>query len=144
MDVRLRELRVAGRTGRSHDDTLVHGGSAPDAERPELEQRDRRAGRRSDRDRLPAARNRPGERHDAGGRRPHVLSEGRAGVDAAVLSGRVRVVAIEGEAAEDRAVDRPCPRPRSSDRKRERAEDQHADSPHGVPPCCQWCERQRR
>ena len=137
VDVRLREVGVAGRTGGSHDDTLVHRGPAPDAERAELQQRHRRAGRRPDRERLPAARNRPRERHDAGGRRPHVLSEGRADVDAAVLSGCIRVVAIEGKAAEDRAVDRPRPRTRSSDRKRERAEDQHADSPHGVPPCCQ-------
>jgi hypothetical protein len=128
--VRFGQLRIDRRARGSDDGRLVNAGSSPDGDRPEVEQRHGRAGRRLDRNRLPARRNRAGKGHDPRRRRENVLADPRQDVDATVLPRSVRMVAVEAEAASDAAVDRPGPRARRPDRKRERTEDQHAESPH--------------
>lgn len=99
VDVRLGNLRVVRRSGGSDDRGLVHRGATPDAQRAEMEERHGRSVRGADRDRSAAARDRPRERHDAGGGRPYLLTDRASDVDASVLARGVRVRAVETEAA---------------------------------------------
>jgi hypothetical protein len=94
-----------GADGRS----LGELGAARYADSAELEEGHRIAVGRLDRDRATAARNGADEGHEAGGRRDHRRSDGRAHIDAAVLARRVRVGAEE-ERAQHGALDRPRPR----------------------------------
>jgi hypothetical protein len=116
------------------DGALRHDRAAGDAERAELEQRDRVAVRGLDRQRAAASRHGAGERDGAGRGCPHLGAHGRAEVDAAVLPARVGVGG-EGERAQQWAVDRPGPGTRGRSDAEQR---QHGrggeDSPHGRPP----------
>ena len=69
-----------------------------------------------DRDRLPAARDRAGERYDAFGGRQHRGTLGRADIDAAVLPRGVWVSTVERERAQHRPVDGPRPGVRNGHR----------------------------
>ncbi len=62
-----------------------------------------------ERDRLAAARHRPGKRHDSGGGSHDQRTHAAADVQPAVLPRGVRLSAIEGERLQDRTVDRPRP-----------------------------------
>jgi hypothetical protein len=97
--------------------------------RSQVQQGRRVPERRLDRDRLSTARDGPGERHRAGGRRAHGCALGGGDVDAPVLPGRVWVAWIEREAANDGTVDGPCPRA-GRRRHRETAKQDEHESAH--------------
>jgi len=109
VDVGHRLLRLAARADRADDLAFRHGVAAPDRVRAEVHERDRVAVRRRDRQRLAADRHRPGEGDRAGDRRLHPGTARRPDVDPAVLSRGVRVLAVEREERQHRAVHGPAP-----------------------------------
>ncbi len=58
------------------------------------------------------------------------MTAGRAEIDAAVLTGRVRMGAIERERSQHGPVDGPGPRARDGHRQQQRAHDQENETPH--------------
>ena len=134
MEVRSGRDPVGALAHGADDRALRHDRAAADAERAELEQRDRVAVRGLDRQRAAAARHGAGERDGAGRGRAHLGAHGRAEVDAAVLPARVGVGG-EGERAQQWAVDRPGPgaRDRSDGERRQHGRGGEC-SPHGRPP----------
>jgi hypothetical protein len=93
VDVRSGRDRVAALADAAHHGALLHCLAFRGQDLAELEQRDGVAVRRLERDRLPAARHRPGERDRSCSRSAHGGSQLAADVDAPVLATRVRVVA---------------------------------------------------
>ena len=134
IDVRRRDARVVRRADGSDDRPLAGEGAAVDADRAQVEQRHGRSEWRLNRDRLASARNGAGERDDALCRREHGRADRARDVDAAMLAGRVWMLAVEVEAAHDLAVHRPGPRASGRNRERERTQEQDAESPHRFPP----------
>jgi hypothetical protein len=124
VDVGHRQLRLAARADGAYDLALRDGVAAPDGVRPEVHERDRVAVRRRDRQRLATDRHRPREGDRAGDRRLHPGTARRADVDSAVLSGGVRVLAVEREECQHRAVHGPAPAQGG------RRDDQHRDGNH--------------
>jgi hypothetical protein len=132
-------LRVRSRSNAEVDERVAPGRAdlrsladvctAGHRDRPEVQQRRRVAERRLDRDRLAAARNCADERDGPGGRRSHRDPSGRGDLDPPVLTGRVRVVLVEREAAYDRPVDRPGPGARRAGHRESAKQDEH-DSEH--------------
>jgi hypothetical protein len=143
IDVRLRQVRIVGVAGGPDDRPLVHAGPARHRDRAEMEQGHGRRGRRLDRDRPAAVRDRSRERHDALRGRAHGLSRRRRDVDPPVLPGRVRVLPVEAESPDHLAVHGPRPGTCGC-REGERAQEQDAESPHSFLLRCQNCERPRR
>jgi hypothetical protein len=92
VNVRLRPLGVAARPDRSDHVSLHDGRPDGDADRAEVDERDRPAIRGPHRQAQPLARHSSCERHGAARGRTHVGTGRSADVDAAVLSARVRVV----------------------------------------------------
>jgi hypothetical protein len=128
VDVRLAQVDDAARPDRADDGAFGDVRAAPDSDRPEVDERDRVSRRRLDRNGLAAGRNGSGERHGPLRRRNHVRARPCCEIDAAVLSGRVRMRAVERERTQNGSVDRPRPglRRRGQD---ERAERDDSDSP---------------
>jgi hypothetical protein len=130
--VRLGGDRIATGADPGDDSPFLDDLSARDEDLAELQERDRVAIRRLDRDRPSPARHGAHEGDRAGGGREYAGAEHAADVDAPVLSAGVRIVA-ENEGAEDRAVGRPRPalRPRH---EHERGHGRQKHSPHRSPP----------
>jgi hypothetical protein len=103
-------LWVPGRTGLRDHVPFRDRLAAMDMQLPEMRQR-RLVLARRDRDREAVGGNRPGERHGARNRRAERERSAEPDVDSTVLAGCV-CVAAHGEAAQDRPVRRPGPRPR--------------------------------
>jgi hypothetical protein len=130
--------RVGTLSDAPDDVALQHGAAADDVRRAELEQRDCKAVGGLDRHRSAAARDRPDERDDAACGRVHGCAHFGTHVDAAVLTGRVRIQA-EGVGPQDRAVDGPGPagRRRDEEQGRDRECDRGGErTPHWTPPSC--------
>ena len=102
-------LGVAAPSHRSDRRSLGHRVALRDADRAEVDDRDRVAVCGRDRDSASVGRKRAGERHRAGGRRSHRRALRSGDVDAAMLPGGVRVAA-ERERTEHVAVRGPRPR----------------------------------
>jgi hypothetical protein len=94
--VRHRMLGLAGRADCPEDVTLRKVRSHTDADRPELDERDRVAVLRADRERQANARDGTGEADDAARGRADLGSRAGADIDSAVLSAEVGVV-VGGE-----------------------------------------------
>ena len=108
--------------------------AARDGRTAELQQRHRIPVRRLDRDRAAATGNGAGEGDGACDRREHLRADLGADVDAAVLSGGVRV-RPEREGTQHRPVGRPRPGGGGRNREQERQDDRAgAESPHRAPP----------
>jgi hypothetical protein len=113
-----------------------------DADRAEVREADREAGRRQDRERLPVRRHRPGEADDARRGRKHRRARPGTDRDAAVLAGGVRMRLIERERLQDRPLDGPCPRAcRGHEDKHE--EDRQIPPPHNHHRLCCLVGQQR-
>jgi hypothetical protein len=119
VEVRHRQLRDAARPDRGDRIALGDQAAPPDPERPEMQQRDRVAVGRLDRQRLAAGRHRPGERDGSAGRRDHRRALRSTDVDPAMLAARVRVVA-KAELAQHRPVHGPHPATRARGREQGR------------------------
>lgn len=102
--------------------------------RPQMLQRRGVTVTRLDGDGLAPTRHGPGERHDAVDRSDDWRSRRSADIDAAVLSGRVRMRRVERERAQHRAVDRPRPGQCPWHRTYQCDEEQDSQSPHDLPP----------
>ena len=123
-------LGVAFRGGRADDAALVHDAAALDADRTEMQQGRRIAGRGLDRDRLTARRDRAHKRDNPFHGRKHPRTGRRSDVDASVLARRIRRGVIEDERSQHRAFDRPRPGLRSGHGQRESAQQREGESPH--------------
>jgi hypothetical protein len=133
VDVRLARDRVDALTDGADGRALGNRVSAPDGDLAQLEQRDRVAVSRSDRQRPSAARDRADERDGPFARRTNSLTGRRGDVDAAVLAAGVRI-GTERERTQHAAVDRPRPG-RGRARKDERNHDaRQDDSTHRLRP----------
>jgi hypothetical protein len=109
VNVRLRSLGVAARPDRSDHLSFLDRRPDGDADRAEVDERDRPAIRGPHRQTQPLARQASGERDGAARGRAHVGTGRSADVDAAVLSPRVRVVPGD-ERPQHGTVGGPCPR----------------------------------
>jgi hypothetical protein len=136
MDARLGVLRRAGRAHRPDRRALGHGGALLDADRAEVDERDRVAARGLDRDAPTMGGQRPGERDGSAGRSAHRAPVGSRDVDPAVLTAGVRVGA-DRERAQHSAVGGPCPR-RGRRAEDERGERRHADNKETVHGDTSW------
>ncbi len=135
VDGRDRVLGVTTPAHRSDRRSLRDHVALLDADRAEVDERDRVAVGGEDRDAAAVGRERAGERHRAGGGRSHRRALRPGEVDAAVLSGGVRVAA-ERKGAEHVAVRRPRPR-RGRAADHERRETRHREyekTMHEAPP----------
>jgi hypothetical protein len=112
MEVGNVELRCAARTNRSDCLSLDDTRSTPNRERAQVRERDgvTVTGSNAERDSVPGRRT--GERDDACRGSVHGRVEDTRDVDAAVLSGAVRVGRVERERPQNGAVCRPRPRKR--------------------------------
>jgi hypothetical protein len=129
--VRLGEVDGAARPDRAHHRPLRDRRPARDADRAEMDERRRVAGRRLDRDGLPAGRNRPGKGHDTFRRCDDVRARRTAEVDASVLPGGVRMRTVKRKRPQHGPVDGPRPCLRRRHRQNGRAQDQQdSESPH--------------
>jgi hypothetical protein len=108
VDVRGEGDGVGALADGADDGALGDDAAAQDADRAELEKRDRIAVRALDRDRAAATRDHADEGHVAPDRRAHRAPHRTADVDAAVLAARIDVVA-EDEGPQHLPLDRPCP-----------------------------------
>jgi hypothetical protein len=104
-----RVRRHAARADGRHRLALGHGRALADQERAEMQQRDRIAVGRLDRDRQPVRGDAADERDGSRGWREHGASEWPLEVDAAVLPRRERVVRGKGEALQHGPGHRPRP-----------------------------------
>ena len=114
VDVRRRDLRLAGGADRGDGVALGDRGALRDVDRAEVGQRDGEAVGGLDREARARCGHGAGERDDARRGRAHVGARVAADVDAPVLAGGVRVRRVEDERLEDRPVDRPRPRRRGA------------------------------
>src|SRR5581483_884104 len=117
--------------GRRSDrpDAVAFGDSrAPvDRDGAQVRERDRPAVGGLDRQRAPAARDRPGPLDDTSHGCAYDLARLARDLDGAVLAGCVGMRAVEGERLQDHAVDRPGPRPCcGSESKRREGDEQEA------------------
>lgn len=106
--VRLGVLDLAARADGADDVALLERGADPNADGPEMEERDRVPVLGADRHTEPRLWQRAGERDHAPRGCAHVGARKRPDVDAAVLSPQVRIVRSE-KAPEYRPVDGPAP-----------------------------------
>jgi len=95
VDVRRVAIDDTARADRADNGTFDDGCTTPDVHRPEMHERRGVAGRGLDRDRLAAGRDASSEAHDTVDRRQHARPARRTHVDAAVLSGCVRMCPVE-------------------------------------------------
>jgi hypothetical protein len=109
VDVGLGQVDLAARPHRPDRRAFTYGRPALDGDRSEVHERQRVTGGCLNRHRLAAGRHGAREGHDAGRRREHRSAARCAEVDAAVLSGGVRMRPVERERSQDRTVDRPRP-----------------------------------
>jgi hypothetical protein len=128
MHVGLRELDVAARSDRADRLALCDDRAARNRDRTEMHERDRVPVLCLDRHRLATTRDRAGEADCAGARRGDGGSGSSPDVDAAVLSGRVRVARAERERSQDGPGRRPSPGRgrRNEEQRREDAQQEHA------------------
>jgi hypothetical protein len=101
-------LRLAAGADLTDDNALGDLGRARDGNCSEMDERDGQAVGRLERERAAAARDRSGEAHRPGYRRPDRVAGVGADVEAAVLPRRVGVV-TELEGSKHRPVDGPGP-----------------------------------
>ena len=129
---------------------LAHAGLVARADRPDavalddrralghsdgaqVGERDRPAVGGLDRHALAVGRDRAGERDDASGRRAHAAPTGPGDVDAAVEARRLRLLGVEGERLQDRAVGRPRPGARGRDAATTHEREQEPPREHEPP-----------
>ncbi len=112
VDERLGEIDVAARPHSSDDGAFPDERAPGHTDRPQVDERGGVAERCLDRNCLSAARNRAGERDHSLRRSEDRMTAGRAEIDAAVLTGGVRMGAIERERSQHWPVDGPGPRAR--------------------------------
>jgi len=124
VDVRHRDLRRAARPDRSDHVAFGHGCAAWDRDRAEVGQRDREAVGGLDRDRAAVRGDGAGEAHRPARGSVHRRARVGTQVDTAVLAGEQRVVVVEREALEHRAIDRPGPGTRRGHPEDERQDEQ--------------------
>jgi hypothetical protein len=110
VDVRLAGLGSAARAYGSDDAAFVDVRSARDADRPQVDERRRVAGRCLNRHGLATGRHGSCEGDDTLCRSKHRAPARGAQVDAAVLTCRIGVGVVEREGPQDRSGDRPRPR----------------------------------
>jgi hypothetical protein len=132
VDVGVGDERVVARADPGDDRSLLDDLPTRDEDLAELQERDRVAVGRQDRDRPAPAGHHPCEGDSSRGGRPHVGAELTADVDAAVLAAGVGVVA-QDEGAEDGAVGRPRPALRAG-HEHECGHGREKHSPHRSPP----------
>jgi hypothetical protein len=130
--VRLRHVRIPGEACCAENESLVDVCAAFHADRAEVEQRHGLPQRGLEGDRPASAGDGACERDDAFGRCEHGRADRGRDVDATMLPGRIRMAAVEIEAAQDVPVHRPGPGAGGSGGERERAYEQDAESPHGT------------
>jgi len=128
-------LSVPGEADGADGLTLGDVGSARDVHGAEMDERDRVAVARLDRERPSSARDEARERHDTSGRRAHRAARRPANIDTPVLPRRVRVRCREGERAQHSPVRWPDPgarRRRSGKQSTDGSEEQK--TPHHAKP----------
>ena len=108
MDVRLGPFRIAARADRPHDLALTDRCADSECDRAQVDEGDRVAVCRADRQAETLARKLPGEGDDSGRRSAHIGSRRRADVHPTVLAAGVRV-ALGDERPQHRPLDRPRP-----------------------------------
>jgi hypothetical protein len=108
VDVRLSPLGVPARADRAYDLAFRDRGACSHADRSEMDERDRVAVGRANRQAQPFVRQLPDEGGDAGCGGPDLGTRGRGDVDSAVLAARIRVV-LGDEWSQHRALDGPRP-----------------------------------
>jgi len=108
VDVGLGAFGLAARPDRANDFALCDGSPDSDCDRTQVNQGDRVAVLRADRQAAALTGNLTGERDDPGHRSAHVCPRRRADIDPSVLPASVRIVAGD-EGPEHGAVDRPAP-----------------------------------
>lgn len=108
MDVRLDPLGVAAGADRADDLSFLDRSPCRHADRSEMDERDRVAVGRANRQAEPFVRKLPGKRHDAGRGSLDIAAGVSGDVDPTVLAARVRVV-LGDERPEHRPFDRPRP-----------------------------------
>ena len=125
IDVRLGAFGIAARPDRSDDVAFRDVRPDGNADRSEMDERDRVTVRRADRQAQPLMRELPSERDDARCGRPDIRTSRRADVDSAVLPTCVRI-AVGDERSQHGPVDWPGPRgsPGSQHEHREQQQDQ--------------------
>jgi hypothetical protein len=105
---RLAALGITARPDRADDIALADLASLGDADRAEMDERDRPAVLGADGQAQALSRQAPRERDDAGCRRADVGARRSSDVDPAVLPARVRI-AVQDERIHHRPIDRPRP-----------------------------------
>jgi hypothetical protein len=130
VDERLLEIDLAARADRPDHRALPDDRAAGHTDRAQVQERHRVAERGLDGDGLAAGRHGARERYGAVSRRENRCAGRSAEIDAAMLTARVGMGAIERKRPEHRAVDRPGPRLRNRRRQRECKHNQDHDSPH--------------
>ena len=103
-------------------------GADPDADGPQMDERDRVPVHRANRHAEPRVWQRSGERDHTARGRAHVDTRDRPDVHTTVLAALVRIV-LGQKPAQDRPVDRPAP---GAARRRERERSRHREQHH---PC---------
>jgi hypothetical protein len=111
-DVRFGNARLVGRPDRADRRALGHARTPPHLDRAEVQERDGPARGRLDRHGLAGVGHRAGERDGAFGGGEHGRADLRRDVDPAMLAGRIRMVMVEVEAAQNLTLHRPGPRAR--------------------------------
>jgi len=142
VDVGHRELGLTARADDPDETALSHRLPAPDRHLAEMQESDRIAVLRPDRDGAAAHRHGAGERDDPGRRREHRRAARGADVDPSMLSGCVRVVAQQ-ERPQHRSLHGPRPA-EGGCRYGKRGHDRCAEKQskrHRTPPRCQLCQR---
>jgi hypothetical protein len=108
IDIRLRPVGLAARAHRRDRRSLCHRVALPNSERPEVLERHRVAVGGTNRDRLSAFWDRPGEGDVPGGRRQDVGPKISGHVDSAVLATGIRILS-EDERPQHLSLYRPRP-----------------------------------
>ena len=124
--VRLGVLDLSARADGADSLALSQFGADPDADRTEMEERDRVPVLGANRHAESSVRHGPGERNHTTRGCAHVGARGRPDVHATVLAAQVRIV-ISQKPPEDWAVDRPAPR---AGPRREGKPSRHRDHHH--------------
>jgi hypothetical protein len=122
VDVRLSPLGVPARADRAHDLAFRDRGARSHADRSEMDERDRVAVGRANRQAQPFVRQLSDEGGDAGCGGLDVGTRGRRDVDSAVLAACIRVV-LGGKRSQHRALDGPRPGSRG---RAQREREQHS------------------
>ena len=139
------EMHVALAADEADDIAFPDGAAARDGRRTQVDERDRVAVRRPNRDDSAAPWDGAGEGHRPARRGEHGRAGSRADRNPAVLPTRVRMRRVEGEVAQHRTVRRPRPGARAGDHDEQRESEHERDATHrGSPPCCQNGEQRKR